>query len=158
MAAPKRWWLMKTEPDEFSIENLARDGKTIWSGVRNYQARNFMRDDMRVGDGVLLYHSSCELPGVAGLGVVSAPAAPDPSQFDPHSDYHDPASTLSAPRWVAVDVSFVRRFVQPVTLERIRAEPRLEGILVTRKGSRLSIQPVSAEHARVILALAESTA
>jgi predicted RNA-binding protein with PUA-like domain len=154
MSAPKRWWLMKTEPDEFSIEDLARDGKTIWSGVRNYQARNFMRDDMGVGDGVLLYHSSCDVPGVAGLGVISARAAPDPTQFDPRSDYHDPASTPEAPRWVAVEVSFDRRFGRPVTLERIRAEPGLEGILVTRKGTRLSIQPVSPEHARVILEMA----
>ena len=150
MPAKRRWWLMKSEPDEFSFGDLAREGKTLWSGVRNYQARNFMRDDMQVGDGVLFYHSSCETPGVAGLGVISTAARVDPTQFDAKSAYADPASSPDHPRWVAVEVSFAKALDRFVSLEQIRSETALEGILVAKRGSRLSIQPVSAVHARII--------
>jgi predicted RNA-binding protein with PUA-like domain len=149
-----RWWLMKSEPDEFGLDDLERDGQTLWSGVRNYQARNFMRDEMRVGDGVFLYHSSCPQPGIAGLGRVAAPAAPDPSQFDPRSPYHDPASRPDQPRWVAVTVAFAARAPRLLPLAEIRRDPALAELLLLRRGQRLSIQPVEERHASRLLTLA----
>jgi predicted RNA-binding protein with PUA-like domain len=144
-------WLMKSEPDVFSIHDLRRDGRTMWDGIRNYQARNFMRDDMKVGDLVLYYHSNANPSGVAGLGrVVSEPYA-DPTQFDPASAYHDPASTPDAPRWVLVDVGFGEAWADVVSLAELKAEPALEGLETTRRGSRLSIHPVSEAHAARIL-------
>lgn len=154
MAARKRYWLMKTEPDSFSIDDLARVGREPWSGVRNYQARNFMRDDMRPGDGVLIYHSSCPIPGVAGEAEVASEAYPDPTQFDRRSDYHDAASTPEQPRWQLVDVAFVRRYPTVVPLERLRTVPALADSLLLRRGSRLSVMPLSAAHWRAIRALA----
>jgi predicted RNA-binding protein with PUA-like domain len=149
-----QWWLMKTEPHEFSIDDLRRDGSTPWSGVRNYQARNFMRDSMRVGDGVLVYHSSCEMPAVVGLGRIASPAQPDPLQFDPKSEYADPSSPRDNPRWLKVDVAFQEKFRLPITLETIRANPNLAGMLVVKRGMRLSIQPVDPLHAKHIIELA----
>lgn len=146
----RRYWLMKTEPDEFSIEDLARDGRTDWTGVRNYQARNLLRDELKPGDLVLVYHSSCDPLGVAGIGNVSGGARPDATAWDPASPYHDPRSTPEQPRWWSVEVEFVERFAQVVTLDRMRGEPALEGLLALRRGYRLSVQPVSEEHFRIL--------
>lgn len=150
-------WLMKIEPDECSIDDLARlPGQSVpWTGVRNYQARNFMRDAMRVGDGVLYYHSSCAEPGVAGLAEVASAAYPDATQFDPASPYFDPAAKPEAPRWVHVDVRFVRK-TRLLPLARLRATPALAGMVLLQRGSRLSITPVTPEEWRTVLALLES--
>jgi len=139
------YWLMKSEPDEASIDDLAAaPGKTLpWTGVRNYQARNFMRDDMRVGDRVLFYHSSCPEPGVAGIAKVSRRAYPDATQFDRRGKYYDPKSTPEAPRWVNVDVTLVRR-TRLVSLAELRAHPELASMRILQRGNRLSITPVTA--------------
>jgi len=140
------YWLMKSEPDECSIDTLAqRPGQTVpWIGVRNYQARNFMRDAMQVGDGVLFYHSSCAEPGIAGLAEVAGACYPDASQFDPASPYFDPKSFPEAPRWLHVDVRLVKK-TRLLTLKAMRAIPALATMEVLRRGSRLSITPVSPE-------------
>ena len=151
-----RYWLMKSEPDEFSIDDLARDGSTPWFGVRNYQARNFMRDGMQVGDRALFYHSSCPEPGVAGVCEISAPAYPDTTQFDPKSPYYDPKSTREAPRWHNVEVRFIAK-TRLVSLAELRAEPRLASMRTLQRGNRLSITPVTAAEWRVIMELAEHT-
>ena len=148
-----RYWLMKTEPDDFSIDDLAKRGREPWSGVRNYQARNYMRDEMRIGDGVLVYHSSCEVPGVYGLGKVASGPYPDPSQFDRRSDYYDPASPKDEPRWQLVDVDYDRTFAAPVTLDVLKSDPKLEGLVALKRGNRLSITPVSKPHWDRIVAL-----
>jgi predicted RNA-binding protein with PUA-like domain len=137
-----RSWLMKSEPEVYSIDDLARDGSTFWEGVRNYQARNFMRDDMRPGDRVLFYHSNADPTGVAGLARVCRAGYPDPSARDPESEFHDPKASDADPRWFMVDVEFVERFPRVVTLDELRQEPGLEKMLVTNK-SRLSVQPVT---------------
>ncbi|WP_199155406.1 EVE domain-containing protein [Chromobacterium sp. ASV23] len=141
-----RYWLMKSEPDETSIDHLAAEPQRgfEWTGVRNYQARNFMRDEMQPGDQVLFWHSSCPEPGIAGLAEVAAPAHPDSSQFDPESPYYDPKSDPAQPRWLCVDVRFVKktRLVSPAEL---RQHPPLEGMTVLKRGNRLSITPVTAE-------------
>jgi len=139
------YWLMKSEPDECSIDDVlaAPERKTAWSGVRNYQARNFMRDAMHVGDGVLFYHSSCEEPGIAGLAEVASPAYTDASQFDRKSPYYDPQSKKDAPRWVNVDVRALRK-TRLVALSEIRQHKPLAKMVLLRPGNRLSITPVSA--------------
>jgi predicted RNA-binding protein with PUA-like domain len=139
------YWLMKSEPDEFSIDDLVRAPRkrTPWFGVRNYQARNFMRDAMRVGDGVLFYHSSCEVPGIAGLARVASGPRPDETQFDRKSPYHDPKATRANPRWVLVDVALVRK-TRLLSLDELRACPGLADMVVLRRGNRLSITPVTA--------------
>jgi predicted RNA-binding protein with PUA-like domain len=146
-----KYWLMKSEPDECSIDDvLAAAGRTTpWSGVRNYQARNFMRDAMRIGDGVLFYHSSCEVPGIAGLAEVASAAYPDESQFDRKSPYYDPASKRDAPRWFNVDVRALRK-TRLVPLAELRAEKKLARMRLLRPGNRLSITPVSAAEWRLI--------
>ena len=150
----KGHWLMKSEPDTFGIDDLERVGTEPWSGVRNYQARNFMRDRMKPGDLAFLYHSSCEEPGVYGIMEIAGTAYPDPTQFDRKSPYHDPAATREQPRWFLVDVTFVRRLKRPILLSTLREHDKdLHGLMLLRKGSRLSVQPVSAEHWRRILAL-----
>ncbi|MCC6475045.1 MAG: EVE domain-containing protein [Burkholderiales bacterium] len=136
-----RYWLMKSEPDEFSIDDLAREKSTPWFGVRNYQARNFMMNDMRIGDRVLFYHSSCPAPGIAGIGEVARAAYPDATQFDPASPYHDAAAAPGKPRWFNVDVRFVRK-TRLVGLPELRAHPELAGMRVLARGNRLSITPV----------------
>lgn len=146
----KRYWLMKSEPGVYSIDDLARDGTTAWEGVRNYQARNFMRDDMRVGDEVLFYHSNANPPGVAGIAKIARAAYPDPHAWEPQSRYHDPRSTPGDTVWVTVDVGFVERFGDVVALDELKGAPELEGMLVTRRGQRLSVQPVDAEHFRFV--------
>jgi predicted RNA-binding protein with PUA-like domain len=144
-------WLMKSEPEVYSIDDLARDGRTAWTGVRNYQARNFMRDRMRVGDVVLFYHSNAEPSGVAGVGrVASAPYA-DPTQFDHRHEAYEPRATREKPVWVLVEVAFEEKFTRLVSLAELRAEPRLAGLLVLQRGSRLSIQPVTPGHAAWII-------
>lgn len=145
-------WLMKSEPEVFSIDDLAREGETFWEGVRNYQARNFMRDTMEVGDRVLYYHSNADPTGVAGLARVSRTGYPDPSARDPKSDYFDPKASDEDPRWYMVDVAFVERFPRVVTLDELRATPGLEKMLVINK-SRLSVQPVTEEEYEIVVRL-----
>jgi predicted RNA-binding protein with PUA-like domain len=140
------YWLMKSEPDECSINDaLAAPKRTVpWTGVRNYQARNFMRDGMKPGDGVLFYHSSCAEPGIAGLAEVASTPYPDPTQFDRRSKYYDAASRLEAPRWMLVDIR-ARRKTRLIPLAELRAHPQLADMSVLRRGNRLSITPVSAD-------------
>ena len=150
----RHYWLMKSEPEEFSIDALARIGQEPWSGVRNYQARNFMMKDMRVGDGILFYHSNCAVPGVAGLAEVASTAYPDPTQFQPGSDYFDAASKLEEPRWWLVDVGFQRKFKRVVPLDELRAQAEALGDLaLLRRGNRLSVFPVTAAQYKHILTL-----
>lgn len=148
-----QYWLMKSEPTSYSIQDLKRDKKEPWDGVRNYQARNFMRDEMKVGDRVLFYHSSTKVPGVAGEGKVCSAAYPDPTQFDTKSKYYDPKATKEKPIWFLVDVCFVREFKEVIPLEQIKGTPLFDGMLLVQKGSRLSIQPVSKKHFEAILKL-----
>jgi predicted RNA-binding protein with PUA-like domain len=147
------FWLMKTEPDEFSIDDLK--GKRIepWTGVRNYQARNFMRDGMRKGDGVLFYHSSCGVPGVAGIAEVAGAAHPDPTQFDPNSDYFDAGSGRDAPRWFLVDVKFKRKLRRVITLAELKGRKELKDMVLLRPGNRLSVSPVTKQEWDFILGL-----
>jgi predicted RNA-binding protein with PUA-like domain len=148
-----RHWLMKSEPDVFSIDDLAgaRNATTGWDGVRNYQARNLLRDEIAVGDSVLFYHSSVDPPGVAGLARVVRAGYPDPTQFDPKSDYYDKDSPRDAPRWFSVDIAFDRKLARPVTLPELRDEPALADMVLLRRGSRLSVQPVTpAEWKRIV--------
>jgi predicted RNA-binding protein with PUA-like domain len=139
-----RYWLMKSEPDVFGVDDLARAPRktTAWWGVRNYQARNFMRDDMRVGDLALFYHSSCPEPGIAGIMRISRRAYPDATQFDPVSEYYDAKATRDDPRWVNVDVTLVRR-TRLVSIQELRGHPELADMRVLQRGNRLSITPVS---------------
>ncbi|MGN6513280.1 MAG: EVE domain-containing protein [Lysobacteraceae bacterium] len=149
-----RHWLMKSEPGDFSIDDLARVGVEPWTGVRNYQARNFMRQ-MQVGDGVLFYHSNTDVPGVYGIAEVAGTAYPDPTQFDRKSKYYDEKATREEPRWFLVDVRFVRKLARPVPLNAIRARAEVlgEDFALIRKGSRLSVLPVSAQQWKTILSL-----
>ena len=151
-----RHWLMKSEPDEFSIDDLVRapSQTTPWIGVRNYQARNFMRDEMRVGDRAFFYHSSCAEPGIAGIVEISRVAYPDETQFDPESPYYDPKAARDAPRWLHVDVKLVRK-TPLVTLPMLRATRGLEDMVVLRRGNRLSITPVTAGEWKIIEKLAK---
>jgi predicted RNA-binding protein with PUA-like domain len=147
-------WLMKSEPDVYGIADLERDGRTGWDSVRNFMARNFMKDEMRVGDLDLYYHSNSEPSGVAGLARVAGPPRSDPTQFDPKSEYFDATSPAEAPRWILVDVAFVERFERVVSLDELKADRALDGMLVSRKGMRLSVQPVVREHFARVLELA----
>lgn len=142
---PKNYWLMKSEPDVFSFDDLKRcpGGSDHWEGVRNYQARNYMRDEMRKHDLVLFYHSNCKDPGIAGIAEVSKEAYPDSTAYDPKSPYFDPLSTLDKPRWFMVDVKWVRAFKRTVTLKEMRCSPALKKMKVLQRGQRLSIQPVT---------------
>jgi predicted RNA-binding protein with PUA-like domain len=137
-----KYWLMKSEPEEFSIDDLKRDKTSLWTGVRNYQARNFMMKDMSVGDRILFYHSSCDVPGVVGLAQVSKPAVEDPLQFDKKSKYYDPKATKDKPIWFCVEVKFLEKFKNPYTLSEIKTNSKLKDMLVIKRGMRLSIQPV----------------
>ncbi|RTL40272.1 MAG: EVE domain-containing protein [Burkholderiales bacterium] len=144
------YWLMKSEPDEASVHDLQRAGTLPWTGVRNYQARNFMRDAMRLGDGVLFYHSSCAEPGIAGLAEVCSAPYPDATQFDPTSPYFDPKSKPDAPRWVHVDVRW-RETTRLLSLKEMRDAPELATMGVLQKGSRLSITPVTTTEWQAVL-------
>ncbi|WP_427912104.1 EVE domain-containing protein [Ramlibacter sp. MMS24-I3-19] len=148
------YWLMKSEPDEVSVDDaLAAPHSTVpWTGVRGYQARNFMRDQMRVGDGVLFYHSSCAEPGIVGIARVASAPYPDPTQFDRKSPYYDEASKKDAPRWTLVDVQVLRK-TRTISLPELRATPGLEDLVVLRKGNRLSITPVEPRRWELVLAL-----
>lgn len=150
-----RYWLMKSEPSTYSIEDLRRDGRTGWEGVRNYQARNFMRDDMRPGDGVLFYHSNATPPGVAGIARVVRAGYPDETALDPASHYFDPKATPEEPRWYRVDIEFVEAFPELVPLAALHEVPGLENMLVTKK-SRLSVQPVTEAEFEIVRALGVS--
>lgn len=153
----RQYWLMKSEPAECGIDDLAAAPRQTvpWVGVRNYQARNFMRDAMRLGDGVLFYHSSCAEPGVAGLAEVASAAYPDATQFDPASPYHDEKSAFATPRWLNVDVKLVRK-TRLLPLREIRATASLSTMLLLRPGSRLSITPVTPQEWQAVLALLRS--
>jgi len=145
MPAETRYWLMKSEPESYGIDHLKKDKRTDWNGVRNFQARNFMRE-MKLGDQVLFYHSNCKVPGVYGIAKVEKTAYPDPTQYDPRSDYYDKRSTEAKPLWDLVGIAFVRKLAEPVTLSDIRAEPKLGAMIILQPGSRLSVTPVSSEH------------
>ena len=147
------YWLMKSEPGVYSIDDLKRDGQTCWDGVRNYQARNFMRDGMAVGDRVLFYHSNAEPMGVAGVAEVCRAAYPDHTAWDPADPHYDPASRQESPTWLMVDIAYVATFPRLVSLADIKADPALAGMVVAQKGSRLSVQPVSEEHFRRVCEL-----
>jgi predicted RNA-binding protein with PUA-like domain len=149
-------WLMKSEPDVFGIDHLARQprGRSSWDGVRNYQVRNMLRDEMRPGDLALFYHSSCAEPGVAGTMQIVSAGYPDASAFDRRSPYHDPGSTRAAPRWYSVDVELQQRFGRVITLPELRAVKALAGLAILRRGNRLSVTPVTAAEWKAILKLA----
>lgn len=148
-----KYWLMKSEPDVFSIDDLAKAQSSLWDGVRNYQARNFMMKDMQIGDRVLFYHSNAEPPGVAGIAEVVGLAEPDPSQFDKKSKYYEPRATKEKPVWYCVRMGFVEKFRRLVSLNELREEPALKDMLVLKKGQRLSIQPVTPKEFECVLQL-----
>jgi predicted RNA-binding protein with PUA-like domain len=143
MARERRYWLLKSEPDSYSIDDLERDGTTSWEGVRNYQARNFLRDDMKPGDGVLFYASNTEEPGVVGVAKVVREGYPDHFAFRREHRYFDPKSVEESPTWYMVDISFVSKFRSVVTLAALKQTPGLERMVVLQRGSRLSVQPVT---------------
>ncbi len=145
------YWLFKTEPDTFSIDTLRTQSTSCWEGVRNYQARNMMRDEVKEGDLVLIYHSSCKKVGVAGIAKVIKQAYPDHFAFDPESDYYDPKSTPENPRWVMVDIEFVRKTERLIPLSVLKAMPELENMPLVKRGNRLSIMPVSDSEWQAIL-------
>ena len=146
----KRYWLMKCEPEAYTIEDLERDGTTTWEGVRNFQARNSMRDDMKKGDGVLFYASNAEPSGVSGVAEISKPGYPDPYAFQEGHKYHDPKSDPDNPTWYMVDIRFVERFPEVIPLSTLKETPGLEKMVVNQKGSRLSVQPVTKEEFEIV--------
>lgn len=147
------YWLMKSEPDDYSIDDLEQDKNEPWDGIRNYQARNMIRDDMKVGDRAFFYHSSCKVPSVVGTMLIASEAYPDPTQFDPDSNHFDAKSKVDDPRWLLVDVAFERKLNRPITLKELKQHPNLGGFRLNQRGNRLSIFPVSEEHWDLILGL-----
>ncbi len=147
------YWLMKSEPDVFSFSDLKKKKTEPWSGVRNYQARNFMRDDMRPGDLIFFYHSSCEIPCIAGLAKVASAPYPDPTQFDKKSEYFDPKATKDNPRWILVDVAYVKDLKRVMPLEELKKVPELKDMRLLQRGNRLSILPVTSGEFEFILKL-----
>lgn len=147
-----QYWLMKSEPDEFSIDDLKNVTQEPWDGVRNYQARNFMRDDMQVGDQVLFYHSNCDVPGIVGIAKVASEPYPDPTAFDPEDKHYDPKSDPDNPRWILVDVAYVRHTDRTISLKELKAMPELEEFQLVKRGNRLSVMPVSKTHFDTIIA------
>jgi predicted RNA-binding protein with PUA-like domain len=149
------YWLMKSEPREFSIDDLERRPDQIepWDGVRNYQARNMLRDEMKTGDRVFFYHSNCEQPGIVGIARIVRAAYPDHTAFDPENDHYDPASGPAKPRWFMVDVQFVRKLKRTITLIELKERPELEGLPLIRRGNRLSVMPVSEAQWNFILSV-----
>jgi len=147
-------WLIKSEPDVFSIHDLAKVSKEPWTGVRNYQARNYMWREMKVGDLALFYHSNSTPPGIAGLAKVASAPYPDPTQFDPKSEYHDPKATREHPRWFLVDFAHVATFPALLPLEQLKSDGELSAMAVCQRGTRLSITPVEERHLRRVLKLA----
>lgn len=148
-----RHWLMKSEPSVYGIDDLARDGTTGWDSVRNFKARNYLRDEIQAGDRVLFYHSNAEPPGVAGVAEVVEAGHPDPTQFDRTSPYHDPKATRDSPIWYQVRIRFVERLPRFVPLADLKAEPRLAKMMVIKRGARLSVQPVTPEEFATIVRL-----
>ena len=146
-------WLFKSEPGCYSIDDLARDKRTHWDGVRNYHARNMLRDDVKKGDVVLFYHSNCDEPGVAGIAEVVRGGYPDPSAFDPEDAHFDPKSDPDAPRWFVVDVRFKRRLRRVITLSELKNDDRLHGFQLLQRGNRLSVMPVERAHFDIVLSL-----
>ena len=147
------YWLMKSEPDAYSIDDLERDGRDMWDGIRNYQARNMMRDDMKIGDLVFFYHSNCPEPGIVGIMKVASEPYPDPTQFDKKSKYFDSKSNKDDPRWCLVDVAYKRKLKRTITLAEIKETKGLDGLILTRKGNRLSIMPIEKKHWDKLLSL-----
>ena len=141
-----QYWLMKSEPDAFSIDDLKRVKVEPWDGIRNYQARNFMRDQMKVGDLVFFYHSSCEVPAIVGIMKVASKPYPDSTAFDSKAKYYDPKSDPDNPRWVHVDVKFVKKLKIPISLSELKEYPELNEMQLLKRGNRLSIMPVEPEH------------
>lgn len=156
--AERKYWLLKSEPECYSIEDMERDGRTNWDGIRNYQARNFMRDDMMPGDLAFFYHSNAKPPGIAGIVEIVRPGYPDQTQFDVHDKHYDPKATPDEPRWIMVDVEFRKKFDEMFSLTDLKKTEGLEEMMVTRRGSRLSVQPVAPEEwARVMEILGVQT-
>lgn len=155
MARTQRYWLLKSEPDVYSIDDLARDKDrtTCWDGVRNYQARNLMRDEIKLGDPVLFYHSNAKPTGIAGVAQVVRESYPDATQFDKKSKYFDPKATVSTPRWFMVDIQFVQKFKTFLPLDELKSVKALEGMVLLQKGSRLSVQPVTKRQFETIVKL-----
>lgn len=151
------FWLFKTEAESYSIDDLQRDGSTCWDGVRNYQARNMLRDEIRVGDGVLFYHSNADPPAIVGIASVTRAGYPDHTQFETGHAKFDPKATVESPRWYMVDITFNEKFRQALPLETLRTVAELADMELLRKGSRLSVQPVRAAEWKKILALAKSS-
>ena len=151
-----QYWLMKSEPNDYSIDDLKHDKVAMWDGVRNYQARNFIRDEIKIGDQVLFYHSNAEPPGIAGVAEVVKGAYPDHTAFDPKDPHHDPKSDKENPRWFAVDVAFKKKFKKFISLEQLKSEKALTGMRVTQKGQRLSVQPVEEQHFNHIIKMAKT--
>ena len=151
-----RYWLMKCEPSVYSIDDLQKDRHTLWEGVRNYQARNMLRDDIKLHDKVLFYHSNANPSGVAGTAVVSRESFPDPTAFDPESQYYDPQSSVYEPRWFSIEVTFVDKFPVFVPLSLLKTTRGLEHMLVIKKGTRLSVQPCTAKEYNIIAKLGQS--
>lgn len=147
---PKRYWLMKSEPSSFSIDDLKRKKTTLWDGVRNYQARNFMTNEMKLGDEVLFYHSNADPPAAVGVMTVSGAAQPDPTQFDSEDSHHDPKATPGKPIWYGVTVKFKSKFARPVSLPEMRSQKGLQKMVLLQKGSRLSIQPVTEKEFEIV--------
>jgi predicted RNA-binding protein with PUA-like domain len=143
MSESSKYWLIKSEPKSYGIDHLKADKKTAWTGVRNFQARNYMRDDMQIGDQILFYHSSCEVPGVYGLAKVASAPYPDPTQFDEEGHYFEPRATKEKPVWFCVDIAFVKKLKEPVTITEIRANSNLHSMAILQPGSRLSITLVT---------------
>ena len=155
MARKKKYWLMKSEPGAYSISDLKRDGKTCWDGVRNYQARNIMRDDMKVGDGVLFYHSREKPMGVYGIAEIVGEAYPDDAAFDPKDKHYDPKSDPANPTWMMVDVGYVATLAEPITLDTLKQTPGLEKMMVIQRGSRLSVQPVTKKEWDIVIGMSQ---
>jgi len=154
VARKKHYWLFKSEPEVYGIDDLEQDGTTYWDGVRNYQARNLLRDEIKRGDGVLYYHSRNPPIGVAGVATVSRSGYPDPTQFDESSKYHDPKATDENPRWFVVDVTFERTLPRVVELAELKANPKLAEMMVVQRGARLSVQPVTRQQFDEVLRMA----
>ncbi len=152
-ARARKYWLMKSEPDVYSIRHLEKEGVGRWDGVRNYRARNFMKNEMAIGDLILFYHSNAAPPGVAGVARVASETHPDPTQFEPKNKYYDPKSKQEDPRWWLVDVEYVEELPRFVPLPELREDPALDGMMLLQKGMRLSIQPVDKQHFRHVLKL-----
>ena len=147
------YWLMKSEPDVYSIDDLKRDKREPWDSIRNYQARNMMRDDMKIGDKIFFYHSNCAEIGIVGIMKVASKPYPDATQFDPKSRYCDPKSDPDDPRWMLVDVGFVKKFKRTISLAELKSQASLEEMILVRKGNRLSIMPVNEAHWNIILGM-----